>query len=93
VNELLHVEDVARITGLSPYTVRAAIRDGELGASKRRGRYLVTSDDLAAWIDEGRVRGVDRTNDRPHRPVARPRSTPPTGSARDAIRAIRRNAA
>jgi excisionase family DNA binding protein len=52
---LLTVEDVAGLTGLSAYTVRKAIRDGELVASKLRGRIRVDPGDLAAWVDAGRI--------------------------------------
>lgn len=73
--------DVAEITGLSSYTIRAALREGELRGSKRRGRYLIHPDDLAAWIDEGRVvpRGGTVPRGLPRSPVPPPRR----GSAGD----------
>jgi excisionase family DNA binding protein len=52
---LLTVAAVALRVSLSAYTVRQAIHDGELKASKLRGRWLVHPDDLAEWIDQGRV--------------------------------------
>jgi excisionase family DNA binding protein len=55
VQSLLTVEDVARITQLSVYTVRAAVRDCELVATKIRGRIRVDPIDLQAWIDAGRI--------------------------------------
>jgi excisionase family DNA binding protein len=56
MDELLTVDDVSRITRLSKYTIRATIREGELKATKLRGRFLVEPADLEAWIDAGRVR-------------------------------------
>lgn len=53
--ELLTVTDVARIVGLSEYTVRRAIHAGELRASKLRGRLRVRADDVATWVDESTV--------------------------------------
>jgi excisionase family DNA binding protein len=55
VSDLLSVADVARITGLSEYTIRAAVRDCDLAATKLRGRIRIHPDGLAAWIDENRV--------------------------------------
>lgn len=91
--EMLTVEDVARISGFSAYTVRAAIRDGELVASKPRGRYRVHPDNVAAWMDDTTVHGAGVGDDARHRPIVRPKPSPPSGSARDAIRAIRSKAA
>lgn len=91
MNELLTTEDVARIVGLSADTVRLAIKDGDLKASWLRRRWRIRSDDLAAWIDEGQRRPAlvesSGTTARPLTP--RPRHTPPSGSARDAIKRMR----
>ena len=48
---LLTVSDVAEATGLSPNAVYRAIWDGELRASKLRGRLRIQLADLDAWID------------------------------------------
>jgi excisionase family DNA binding protein len=45
--------DAAATTGLSVKTIYRAIWAGELVASKR-GRWLISSEDLAEWILEGR---------------------------------------
>lgn len=91
--DMLTVEDVARIVGLSPYTVRAAIRDGDLRASKMRGRYRVHPDAVAAWVDDSAVRPGGRFDDRADRPTVRPRTPLQSGSVRARLRAARKNAA
>jgi excisionase family DNA binding protein len=90
--ELLTVEDVARVTGLSAYTVRAAVREGDLVASKLRGRIRVHPEALAAWIDESRVRPVGSSPRDLTRPTPHPRAAPPSGGYRQAARARRRAA-
>jgi excisionase family DNA binding protein len=55
VDGMLTVADVARLTRLSVYTIRAAVRAGELHASKLRGRIRITPDDLADWIADSRI--------------------------------------
>ena len=52
---LLCVTEVAKATGLSPNAVYRAIWDGELPASKLRGRLRVQIADLDAWIDSNLV--------------------------------------
>ena len=52
---LLTVSQVAEATGLSPNAVYCAIWDGELRASKLRGRLRVQLVDLDAWIDSNLV--------------------------------------
>lgn len=90
---LLTVAEVAEFTRLSIYTVRAAIRTGELPASRLRGRLLVDRVDLADWIEANRVQG-EHEQAPPARHIAAPRSprTPPAGGARQAVR-DRRSAA
>ena len=88
MTELLSPTDVARITGLSAYTVRAAVRDGELPATKLRGRIRVHPDDLAGWIDAGRVAaasGLDEALAIVSPPAPAPRGGR-GGSIRDAVR-------
>lgn len=83
--DMLTVRDVAKITTLSEYTVRAAVRDGDLPASKLRGRILVHPDDLAAWIDNGKI--IGGTSLPPAaRPAPKPRPTTPAGGYRDMFR-------
>ena len=53
--QLLTINQVAEIVGLSSWTVRRAIHDGELPASKLRSRYLVDAADLDVWVQGGRV--------------------------------------
>ena len=58
---LLCVTEVAKATGLSPNAVYRAIWDGELPASKLRGRLRVQIADLDAWIDSNLVAARART--------------------------------
>lgn len=90
--ELLSVADVARITGLSAYTVREAVAGGELTASKLRNRIKIHPDDLAAWIDENRIRPSVGDLIVGSFSAPRPRATPPGGGARAAVRAARKAA-
>ena len=53
--KLLTVAEVARETGLSMNAVYRAISNGELRASKLRGRLRVQSSDVDAWVDGARV--------------------------------------
>lgn len=90
--ELLSVADVAAFTGLSEYTIRAAVADGELPACKLRGRIKISRDDFVAWVDENRVRpGIGDlllgTFNQP-----KPRPTVPASGARAAVRAAKRAA-
>lgn len=52
---LLSVSDVAIIVGMTDDTVRQAIRDGELPASKLRGRIRITQADVHAWINAAAI--------------------------------------
>lgn len=83
--ELLSVADAARITGFSEWTIREAVRDGELVASKVRRRILIQQHDLAAWIDAGRIQPATDTP----KPTTAPRPTVPTGGFRQAARQMR----
>ena len=47
---LLSVADVAAIVGLSEYTIRQAVREGDLPASKLRGRIRIRETDVHTWI-------------------------------------------
>ncbi len=70
---LLTVSDVAETTGLSPNAVYRAIWDGELRASKLRGRLRIQPADFDAWIDSNLVttRGVNNPPPAPARPLRR----------------------
>jgi excisionase family DNA binding protein len=52
---LLTVAQVAEATGLSPKAVYRAVADGELRASKLRGRLRIQLADLDAWIDSNLI--------------------------------------
>jgi excisionase family DNA binding protein len=64
VSEYLTPDDVAAITGLSVYTIRAAVRDGQLRATKPRRRILIHRDALADWLDDNTVRPGRHVEDR-----------------------------
>lgn len=70
---LLTVSDVAETTGLSPNAVYRAVADGELRASKLRGRLRIQLADLDAWIDSNLVtsRGSHEEPPPPARPPGR----------------------
>lgn len=84
--ELLTVDEVAKITGLSAYTIRAAVRDCDLPASKLRGRIRIRPDDLAGWVDANRVTPAGVTERGLRAVPAPPRSQPPTGGYRQAAK-------
>lgn len=88
MTELLTPDDVARITGLSIHTVRAAVRAGELPASKLRGRIRIHPDDLATWVDENRIHPETTTLERPTQLQPRP-PAPAGGSVRQRLRQAR----
>lgn len=83
--QLLSVADVAGIVGLSEYTVRDAVRAGELQATKLRGRIRVHPDDLAAWIDQGRTHTI---RDLPAVAAPTPRPRGPRLDPREAMRRL-----
>ena len=89
-DELLTVDDVARITQLSVFTVRAAVRACELPATKIRGRIRIAPADLADWIEEGRIKPPPAPFAGEFR--APPPRQPPPGSAREAVKRLRRDA-
>ena len=68
---LIPVGEVVEVTGLSANAIYRAIWDGELRASKRRGRLRVQLADLDAWVDSNRVttRGANEEPPAPARPL------------------------
>ena len=52
---MLSVDDVAAQLGLSAKTIRRAIDDGRLRASKPCGRILIAPCDVQAWLEASRV--------------------------------------
>lgn len=90
---LMSVDDVAAFTGLSAYTIRQAVREGDLPGVKIRGRVRVDPDDLLAWVERSRIepaRAADGA--RPSAPAPAPRRRPPPGGYRAAAKQ-RRSAA
>lgn len=82
---LLSIAAVCERTGLSRDAVSRAIRAGELRASKRRSRWLISEDDFQAWLDAGvpepAVQSVPRRRRAPRRTAA-------VGGFRDFLRAV-----
>lgn len=94
IPHLLSVADVAQILGLSEYTIRQAVREGDLPAAKLRGRIRIDPDSVRAWINASPVPTAT--------PVRRPglqavgssvTAGVPAGSARAMIADARRRAA
>jgi len=54
--QLLSVEEVARLTGLSRRSVYRAVEAGELVAYRLRNRVLVSETSYRTWLDTNRVR-------------------------------------
>ncbi len=74
---LLTVADVADLTGLSESAIYRAVANGELRASRLRGRLRILFSDLEEWIETNRVRPVD-----PPRSVSRRAGVPRAGTPR-----------
>lgn len=52
---MLSVSDVAVIVGMTEGTVRQAIREGQLRASKLRGRIRIEPTEVDAWINDSTI--------------------------------------
>jgi excisionase family DNA binding protein len=52
---VLSPSDISERTQLGYRTVLRAIEDGELPASKLRGKLRVREDDFESWLDKNRV--------------------------------------
>lgn len=88
---LLTVKDVAALTGLSEYTIREAVRDGDLEGIKIRGRIRIREDALTVWLEQNTIRPAGALTQ--SQPVApRPRPPAPTGGYRQRARQMRRAA-
>ncbi len=74
---LLTVADVADLTGLSESAIYRAVANGELRASRLRGRLRILFTDLETWIETNRVHPVD-----PPRSVSRRTGAPRAGAPR-----------
>lgn len=55
IRPLLSVADVAIVVGMSEHTIRQAIRDGDLVASKLRGRIRIDPRDVLRWINDSTI--------------------------------------
>ena len=81
MTHLLDVDQVAEVVGLSPLTVRRALREGDLVGSKLRGRWRIDPANVAAWIDQT-THQPGRTPATRHDLAPRARTTLPAGGAR-----------
>ena len=50
-NQFLSINEVSKLTSLSPSTIRRAIAKGELKCSKRLGKLLFLESDIRKWIN------------------------------------------
>ena len=50
-NEFLSINEVSKLTSLSPSTIRRAISKGQLKCSKRLGKLLFQESDIRRWIN------------------------------------------
>ena len=50
-NQFLSINEVSKLTSLSPSTIRRAVAKGELKCSKRLGKLLFLEPDVRKWIN------------------------------------------
>ncbi len=50
-NQFLSINQVSKLTSLSPSTIRRAIAKGELKCSKRLGKLLFQEIDVRKWLN------------------------------------------
>ena len=50
-NQFLSINEVSKLTSLSPSTIRRAVTKGELKCSKRLGKLLFQELDIRRWIN------------------------------------------
>ena len=50
-NQFLSINEVSKLTSLSPSTIRRSIAKGELKCSKRLGKLLFLESDVRKWIN------------------------------------------
>ena len=50
-NQFLSINEVSKLTSLSPSTIRRAVAKGELKCSKRLGKLLFQELDIRRWIN------------------------------------------
>jgi excisionase family DNA binding protein len=50
-NQFLSINEVSKLTSLSPSTIRRAIAKGELKCSKRLGKLLFQESEIRRWIN------------------------------------------
>lgn len=85
--QMLSPAQVAELTGLSRAAIYRAVEEGELRASKLRGRIRVDEAELAAWKERTRV--TPRRHVAAYEPPMAGRSSPQESTFRQEVRAIR----
>ena len=50
-NQFLSINEVSKLTSLSPSTIRRAVAKGKLKCSKRLGKLLFQEVDIRRWIN------------------------------------------
>lgn len=83
---LLSPQDAAEFTGLSYHAILRAIHDGELRASKLRGRFVLRAEWVEEWIDANVITPIPPS---PQRPVARRRRGSPADHAPGSVARLR----
>ena len=51
-NKYLDINQVAKLTSLSPSTIRRAINKGDLNCSRKKGKLLFLESAVRCWINE-----------------------------------------
>ncbi len=85
---MLSPADIAERTGLSRAAIYRAIEDGDLLASKLRGRIRVEEAELAAWAERSRVK--PRTRLSAYEPPIPDRPSPRASSFHREVKALQR---
>ncbi len=88
---MLSPAQVAELTGLSRAAIYRAVEEGELRASKLRGRIRVEEAELAAWKERARV--TPRSRVPAYEPPTSGRASPRGSSFHQEVRAMRKQRA
>jgi excisionase family DNA binding protein len=89
--QMLSPAQVAELTGLSRAAIYRAVEEGELRASKLRGRIRVEETELAAWKERTLVRPRPRVP--AYEPPTSGRASPRGSTFRQEVRTIKKQRA
>ena len=51
-NQFLSINEVSKLTSLSPSTIRRAVAKGKLNCNRRLGKLLFLESDVRKWIND-----------------------------------------